>query len=175
MSTQKIILLIINAIGGVAVIGSYIAGLSGKTNQANALWGGTPASVRPIYTFSMLLAALGYFAFIYFIMIKIDVSQIKPGFWIFYIIFLGILALSALWMPLTNVFVSNPSPAIWMAIRIVLAAVGLFSCALAFVLISLHSKEAGLPYWLAIAGSVYFAFHTLVLDGILWPIFFRMH
>ncbi len=172
MSIQKIILLIINLFGGIAVIGSYIIGLSSKSGGANALWGGTPASVKPIYTFSMVLAALGYFAFIYFILFRL--SPDFSNFNILYLIFLGILIFSVFWMPLTNMFLAAPGTSLWIMIRIVLAVVGISSCALAWFLISLHARESGLAYWLAVAGSVYFAFHTAVLDMILWPIFFKM-
>lgn len=174
MPIQKIIILIINIIGGVAVIGSYVWGLKSGTGGANALWGGTPASIKPIYAISMIIAALGYFAFIYFILFRLNVAEIKPGFWIFYIIFLGILGASTFWMPLTNIFLTSPGTTLWIAIRVILAIVGLSSCILAGVLISLHTKETGFAYWLAVAGSVYFAFHTAVLDMILWPIFFKM-
>ena len=172
MPVQKIILLSINFIGGIAVIGSYIWGLKMGSGGANALWGGTPAGIKPVYTISMLLSALGYFAFIYFILLKLDPASFN--FNIFYIIFLGILGASAFWMPLTSLFLANPGTLLWFAIRIVLAIVGISSCALAWVLISLHTKEIGSAYWLAVAGSTYFAFHTAVLDMILWPIFFKM-
>jgi hypothetical protein len=147
-------------------------GLSGKANGAAALWGGTPASVRPIYTVSMLLSALGYFAFIYFILFRLNPASFN--FNIFYIIFFGILCASSFWMPLTNLFLANPGTLLWFMIRIVLAIVGISSCALVWVLISLHTKETGLAYWLAVTGSIYFAFHTIILDMILWPIFFKM-
>jgi len=172
MPIQKIILLLINIIGGIAVIGSYIIGLSVKNGGAEALWGGTPVSVRSIYTVSMVLAALGYFAFLYFMMFKLNPDSFN--FNILHIIFLGILGASIFWMPLTNLFLANPGALLWLAIRIVLAVVGISSLALVWVLVSLYSKEAGLAYWLAVAGSVYFAFHTAVLDMILWPIFFKM-
>jgi hypothetical protein len=173
MPIQKIIILVINLIGGIAVIGSYIWGLKTGAGGANALWGGTPTAVRPIYTVSMLLSALGYFAFIYFILFKLDPASLN--FSIFYMIFFGILAASAFWMPLSNMFLANPGNSLWIGIQAVLAIVGISSCVLAWVLISLHAKETGLAYWLAVAGSVYFAFHTAILDMILWPIFFRMH
>ncbi|MGB8951172.1 MAG: hypothetical protein WCC06_00700 [Candidatus Aminicenantales bacterium] len=173
MPIQKIILLVINLIGGIAVIGSYVLGLASKDGRANALWGGTPMSVRPIYTVSMIFAALGYFAFIYFILFKLNLDF--TGFNVFYIIFIGILAPSAFWMPLTNMFLANPGTLLWIGIRVVLAIVGISSCALAWVLISFHTKETGIAYWLAVFGSIYFAFHTAFLDMILWPIFFRMH
>jgi hypothetical protein len=170
MAMQKIIILVINLIGGAAVIGSYIVGLANKTNGANALWGGTPASVRPVYTVSMLLAALGYFFFIYFVLFKL--SPASFNFNILYLIFFGILGASAFWMPLTNIFLTSPSFGLWLAIRLVLAIVGVSSIVLAWVLISL--KGTGLAYNLAVAGAIYFAFHTAVLDMILWPIFFKM-
>jgi len=47
MGTQQIILLIINILGGIAVIGSYIFGLNAPTGGANALWGGVPQNIRP--------------------------------------------------------------------------------------------------------------------------------
>jgi hypothetical protein len=170
MAMQKIIILVINLIGGAAVIGSYIVGLTNKANGANVLWGGTPASVRPIYTVSMLLAALGYFFFIYFVLFRL--SPVVFNFNILYLIFFGILGASIFWMPLTNAFVSNPSAGLWLAIRLVLVIVGISSIALVWALMSL--KGAGLAYNLAVAGAIYFAFHTAVLDMILWPIFFKM-
>ena len=66
MGTQQIILLIVNIVGGSAVIGTYIFGLNVQAGGANVLWGGVPESIRPVYGVSMILAALGYFAFIYF-------------------------------------------------------------------------------------------------------------
>ncbi len=172
MPIQKIILLLINIVGGIAVISSYIIGLSLKNRGAEALWGGTPASIRPVYTFSMVLAALGYFAFLYFIFFRLSPDIFN--FNILYIIFLGILGASVFWMPLTNLFLANPGTLLWVAIRAVLAIVGISSIALVWVLVSLHTKEVNFAYWLAVAGSAYFAFHTAVLDMILWPIFFKM-
>ena len=172
MPTQKIILIAINFIGGIAVNGSYIWGLRTGDGGANALWGGTPASIKPIYTISMLISALGYFAFIFFILFRLNPASFN--FNIFYIIFFGILGASSFWMPLTNLFLANPGTILWFMIRIVLAIVGISSCALVWALISLHTKEISLAYWLALAGSIYFAFHTTVLDMILWPIFFKM-
>jgi hypothetical protein len=172
MVIQKIIILAINLLGGMAVIGSYIFGLVNKSGGANALWGGTPVGVRSIYTFSMVLAALGYFAFMYFILFKLDPSS--ANFNVLYLIFFGILAVSAFWMPLSNLFLDNPSTDLWVCIRLVLAVVGISSLALVWFLVSLHAGQSGAAYWLAVAGSSYFTFHTLFLDAILWPIFFKM-
>jgi hypothetical protein len=172
MPIQKIIILIINIIGGIAVIGSYVLGLKSGVRGVNALWGGTPPGVRPIYTTSMFLSALGYFAFIYFILFKLNITSLN--FSIFYVIFLVMLGASAFWMPLCNLFLANPNSSLWIVIRMVLAVVGISSFALVLVLINLHTKETSLAYWLAVLGSIYFAFHTVILDMILWPIFFKM-
>ena len=177
MGIQQIILLIINILGGAAVIGSYVLGLRGQSGGTNILWGSVPADIRPIYTVSMILSALGYFAFLYYILFRLDPAQIKifgiSGFTMFYVIFLFILVASAFWMPLTNMYVGNPSTGVWIGIRTVLAIVGLSSIALTLAFLTLQGKVPGLAYWLAVVGSGYFAFHTTVLDAIVWAALFR--
>ena len=74
MDSEKIILLLINIVGGAAVIGSYVLGLHGKTGGADALWGGVPAKVRPVYTVSMILSAIGYLAVLFYLFFVL-----KPG------------------------------------------------------------------------------------------------
>lgn len=177
MYIQQIILLIINILGGIAVIGSYILGLGGQSGGANVLWGGVPAGIRPVYFGSMIISALGFFAFIYFLLFRLNSAETvianRFGYYIFYIIFILMLGASAFWMPLTNMYVAHPSNGIWISVRIVLAVVGLASIALVLALLTLQTKNHGLPYWLAVAGSAYFAFHTAILDAIVWAALFR--
>lgn len=178
MASQQIILLVINIIGGIAVIGSYILGLhNAGPNAANALWGGVPGSMRPVYGASMILAAIGYLAFLYFILARLAPSEVSVagrfGYGTFYIIFLLILIPSAFWMPLTNLYVGNPGTALWVGIRVVLAVVGLASIALVWALLALKTQNSGVAYWLAVAGSCYFAFHCAVLDAIIWAALFK--
>jgi hypothetical protein len=177
MVTQQIILLVINVIGGAAVILSYVFGLNAQAGGANVLWGGVPANIRPLYTVSMVLSALGYFAFLYYILFRLDPAQTSisgiAGFTLFYVIFLLILIPSAFWMPLTNSYVSNPSTSIWIWIRIVLALVGIASIALVWALLSLQGRVPGISYWLAVVGSAYFAFHTAILDAIVWAALYK--
>jgi hypothetical protein len=177
MRTEQVILLIINILGGAAVIGSYVLGLKGQSGGANVLWGAVPNSLRPVYTVSMILSALGFFAFIYFILFRLVPGEVliggRFGFSLFYAIFLVILVASAFWMPLTNAYVSNPSTGMWIGIRTVLALVGLGSIALMLALLTLQTKVPGISYWLAVAGSGYFAFHTAILDAIVWATLFK--
>ena len=144
MEAQKIILLIITAVGGTAVIGSYIFSLTAQSSGGNALWGGIPPHIRPIYVVSMILSALGFFGFFYFILFPLVPANVSIacifGYSLFYIIFLAILVPSAFWMPLTNVYIGNPTLSMWVVIRIVLAVVGLASIALVWALLSLQTK-----------------------------------
>jgi hypothetical protein len=177
MGTQQIILLVINVIGGAAVIGSYIFGLNAQSGGANVLWGGVPANIRPLYFVSMILSALGYFAFIYYILLRLTPSEVSiggiAGFSVLYAIFLVMLIPSALWMPLTNLYVSRPGTGLWVAIRTILALVGLASIALFWALLTLQGKVTGTSHLLAVVGSGYFAFHTAILDAIVWAALFR--
>jgi hypothetical protein len=177
MGMQHIILLVINIVGGAAVIGSYIFGLNAQAGGANVLWGGVPANIRSVYAVSMILAALGYFAFLYFIFFKLVPGEVliagRFDFSLFYAIFLVILIPSALWMPLTNLYVANPTTGMWIGIRTVLALVGLASIALVWALLSLQTKVPGISYWLAVGGSGYFAFHTAILDAVVWAALFK--
>ena len=177
MTVPRLVLLIINIIGGAAVLGSYILGLKTHTGGADVLWGGAPPRMRPAYGFSMILSAIGYFAFIYFILFKLDPANTliagKLGYGFFPILLVLILGASALWMPLTYVYIGHSTTLIWIGIRVVLLIVGLSSCALVWALLNLNTGASGLAYWLAIAGSAYFAFHTTVLDALTWPVLFR--
>jgi len=98
MNVQQIILLIINVIGGIAVIGSYILGLGTQSGGANVLWGGVPAGIRPVYTVSMIISAIAYFAFIYFILFRIDTKDTliwnRFSYSIFYLIFFNVSSFS---------------------------------------------------------------------------------
>jgi hypothetical protein len=177
MGTQQIILLVINIVGGAAVIGSYILGLNSSTGGVNALWGGVPENVRPLYGISMIISAIGYFAFLYYIFFRLEPTHISiagiSGFTVLYVIFLFILIPSSFWMPLTNIYNGSPGTGLWVGIRTVLALVGLASIALLWALLIMQGKVHGTAYWLAVAGSGYFAFHTAILDAIVWAALFK--
>ncbi|MBN1191873.1 MAG: hypothetical protein JXA46_19130 [Dehalococcoidales bacterium] len=177
MSAPQLMLLIINVFGGAAVIGSYVQGLVSHPGNTDVLWGNITGTVRSLYFVSMILSAVGYFLLIYFVLFRLAPADVKVagniGFEVFFAIFTGILLFSALWMPLSYSNFDTPNPNTWTAIRIVLFLVGFSSCALLWALLSLQTRQPVLPYWLAVAGSGYFAFHTLVLDAFLWPVFYK--
>jgi hypothetical protein len=175
MHPQKRAMLWINVLGGIAVLGSYAHGFGTHPTASEALWGGVPQGIRPLYTVGMVSAAAGYFAFTYFLLrsnperVRIDASF---GFGLLNGLYIGILVPSALWMPLTFTMLAQPSTSLWYAIRIVLAVVGLASIGLLGSLIRLRPQRPAWAYWLAVVGGVAFSIQTAVLDALIWPTYF---
>jgi len=173
---QRLILLLLNVIGGIAVVGSYVLGLRGASG-ADVLWGGVPESIRPVYMVSMAISAIGYLACLNLLLLRVDPKGVtvggRFGYSFFYPVFGLILIPSAFWMPLTKHYVDAPGTGTWIGIRVALFLVGLASIALAGALFTLRPRNRSKAYWAAVAGSCYFAFHTLVLDAILWAALFR--
>jgi hypothetical protein len=116
----------------------------------------------------MLSAALGYFLFSGFLLFAMEPAELR----LTNRCYLLILAPSALWMPLTFRMLEVPSLGLWVAIRTVLALVGLGSVGLlgALVMVDRGASRAGRV--LAIAGAVAFVVQTALLDAIVWPAYF---
>ncbi len=158
----KIIMLLINILGGAAVIGSYIWGF--KKHTADALWGNVPQNWIPFYTAGMVLAAIGYFMFMYFFM----TTKVNSNY-ILYIVSLAIILIaSAFWMPLTVAMLNNPSNLIWLLLRLTLTIVALASLALTIFLATTKPNPV-----IALIGSILFFLHVTVLDAIFWVYFFK--
>jgi hypothetical protein len=176
MHPQKRNFLVINVLGGLAVLGSYAHGLLTQPEAGEAMWGGVPLSTRPLYTVSMLLAAAGYFAYAYYLLFRLDPESVRLGrrfgFGLFNGLILSILAFSAAWMPLTLAMIARPSWLLWLAIRLTLVVVGLASVGLFAALLALRPSKPTAAYWLAIAGSLTFSFQTAVLDAVVWIAYF---
>jgi len=176
MSAEKRGLLFINLLGGTAVLGSYAYYLATNASTRSKLWGGVPEEWQPAYTVSMLLATAGYFAFSYFVFVCVHSSSARIvgvyGYRLFLWIYAGILAPSALWMPLTFRMFEEPGWGLWITIRVVLGLVGLSSLALIWAIAAV--KPAG-PAWarsLALLGALAFAVQTALLDALVWTHYF---
>jgi hypothetical protein len=163
-------------LGGVAVIGSYAYSLSIDPATRAGLWGGVPQSLLPVYTASMALAAAGFFAYTYYLLVHVDPDKALIAGRLQYSLFHGLYALilvpSALWLPLTSAMVQHPSSILWLGIRLVLALVGLGSVALLWALLRLRPRQPSAAYWLAVAGAAAFCIQTAVLDLFVWTAFF---
>jgi drug/metabolite transporter (DMT)-like permease len=75
-------------------------------------------------------------------------------------------------MPLTFRMLEAPNDGLWIAIRVVLAVVGVASVGLIGSLLFLKPRQPAWAYVLAILGSVAFAVQTALLDAIVWPKYF---
>ncbi len=178
MHAQRRTLAGINVIGGLAVLGSYAWGIATHPGSAGDVWGGVPAGLQPVYTVSMLTAAVGYFAFTYFVFFRVDPEDARIGSSGAYPLLNGLYALilfpSALWMPLTFAMLDGPDGTLWLAIRVVLAAVGIGSVGLLLALLALRPRRPAWAYWLAIVGLSAFCLQTALLDALVWPAFFPL-
>lgn len=178
MHSQKWLLFLVNLIGGIAVLGSYVLGFAFQPNASQVLWGQVPAAIRPLYTVFMFLAALGYFAIIYFILFRLNAQQAriagKLHYSAFAIIFAGILVPSALWLPLTFLAVEQSSTVLLFAVRVVLWLVAISSLALYFAIQKVEPRHPLWAHWMARIGSISFCVQTVLLDAIVWVYYFKI-
>lgn len=176
MQRQQNWLAALVVVGGAAVLSSYAYGLLAPGADSGALWGGIPGSWLPAYQANMVLATAGFFAYTYFLLLRVDPGAVSIGgrfrFGLFYLLYAGILIPSALWMPLTLAMLRQPGDLLWWAVRAVLTAAGLSALGLTAALVALTPRKPRWAYVLAVVGSLPFTLQTLILDAILWPAFF---
>jgi len=176
MDEQKIWFLVINALGGFAVMAGYVASLVTHPNTEQLLWGRFTPSLKWAYMVSMPLAAAGYLLVLYFILFQLDAGSVRiwgyDGFLVFDIIFMAILVFSAFWMPLTYKLIETQQRGWWIYIRLVLFIVALASLALLCALLMINQKEPDWSYRLAVCGAAIFFIQTGVMDAFIWPAFF---
>jgi len=79
MHPRKRTMLWIHLLGGAAVLGSYTHGLATHPEGGEALWGGVQPQLRPLCTAGMVLAALGYLGFTYFLLMHLDPAEARVG------------------------------------------------------------------------------------------------
>ena len=159
------------------MLGSYVQGILTHPGAGQILWGEVPQSIRTFSTAGMFLAAVGYFSFTYFILLRLNPNDTRVttrfGFGVFNAIYAVILITSALWMPLTFLAVEQSSQVLLWTVRIVLVVVGAASLGLLFALLKVKPRQPLWAYRLAVIGSVFFCIQTVLMDAILWGSFFR--
>ena len=178
MDANKRRLIAILLIGGTAVLGSYLWGVQLRYDTGQILWGGVPEIIRPLYTANMFLAAAGYFLFTFFILFRLEPTKAKAirrfGYVVFQGLYLAILIPSALWLPLTFLAVDQSSQALLWLVRAVLIVVGAASIGLLLALRRVRPPQPTAAYRLALEGSIFFCIQTVILDAIVWAVFFRL-
>jgi hypothetical protein len=178
MPVNKQLLFYINLFGGVVVLGSYAWGFYTHANASTLLWGGVPGWIQPYYSMGMLMAALGYFAFTFFVLFRLDPNLIRLfgryGFSAFNIIYTAILLPSACWMPLTFLAIETANLYLYWLVLIILIIVALASITLLIALLSLSPRLRIRSYYWAVIGSIFFCLQTALLDAAIWGSFFRL-
>ena len=173
MDTRVRTLIALNVVGGTAVLVSYALGVGAV--PGDALWGGVPDGLRPLYTVNMLLAAAGYFLFTPYILFRLNPGTVRVagrfGYGIFHVLYALVLIPSALWLPLTAHMAEHPSLGAWVSVRIVLALAALGAFGLMVSVVRLGTGAPRGRRW-AIAGLVPFCLQIVVLDAFVWPAFF---
>ena len=170
---QTNIFVLINVVGGIAVLGSYVLCLMMFPEQREALWGGVVGTTRNIVVISMLFSAAGYLAFLYISVFNVstdlfsDKSLLDGN--LILLLALSFLLASTVWMPASvgfletsnNVYLNLSVASLWIA---ALSLVGL----LVTVFLTDFSTTSNLPKILSIVGLGMITFHCLVFDAIMW-------
>lgn len=162
-----------NLIGGIAVLGSYVWG-AGEPDFIEGMWGGIPEALKPLYTVSMFLAAGGYFPMTAYVLLRLwrgGAVVGEAGFAPLTACYALILVASAAWGPLTLMMLRDPSDLMWLAVRGVLLIVAFGSLGVLSALFR-STTDRGAFWKLAVAGCLLFCNQTVLLDALIWPIFF---
>ena len=154
--------------------GKLRLGLLLASEPGALLWGDVPESIQPLYNVNMVLAALGYFAFTPWFLRASGRPEARffagrCGFPAVNALYAAALFPSALWLPLTYAWADAPSAALWWAIRLDLAVVGLASLGLLAALIGDRPRGGGAFHTAAVLGLLCFCLQTAVLDAVVWP------
>ncbi|MBN4081011.1 hypothetical protein JYT44_01465 [Caldithrix abyssi] len=168
--------IIINLIGGAAVLGGNAFALVTHPKLRNDLWGGIPESWKPLYIASMLIAAFGYVTAMYYLIYKEGLKS--KYFWgkadasVLTILLVLFLLSASMWIHSTFAYLESPSSGIWTMIQIELRtkalAILLFTIGLAT---TTERSQPSIHRW-AVIGISFTSFHCLVLDAILWTMKF---
>lgn len=170
-------LALLNVVGGIAVLASYALAFRHPPEVRDALWGGVPATLQPLYTASMLAAALGYFPMTWLFVAgapAYPAARTPCHDRTVLLAYAAILVCSALWLPLTVELILAPSLLLYWVVRLVLF--GVAGGAL-FVLArtAQHARDGqGSARWLPVVGALAFCLQTVVLDALVWPAFYTL-
>jgi hypothetical protein len=167
--------LAINVVGGIAVLGSYVHGLTTHPETRGQLWGSMPPELQAVYSVTMWLAAVGYFFFSYYFLVRTDAEEVRFGtfgFGLINALYALIMVTSALWLPLTFAYLEAPSDALWLAVRVDLFGVAVGSVGLMVALFVMRPRAEGGGGVLAMLGLLPFLLQTAFLDPLVWPQFF---
>ena len=175
MDRSRLFFLLVNVVGGVGVIGSYVHGLSTHPDQAGLLWGTMPESLIPIYSGNMPFAAIGYLLTFAFLMLTPPAQLTRKGQpmlgW-FTLSTLVFLLASTWWMPLCFQAIDTGDAELLKWIQLVLAVAGAAALGNFVQLLRLDTPPRPRLWRVATVGWAFLVLQCTVLDALVWPRFF---
>ena len=169
MSSQYLFL-VVNLIGGCAVLGGYIVCLSSYPQHGEAMWGGIQGDLRNVFIGSMLIAAAGYIVFCFYVICLDGVSgdqRISLHLWATIISSIFLLS-AALWVPTTISFIHLGNTTLWVVAVTSLWVTAGSLVGLTAILVLNPELPTTLGRYIAILGIAYITFHCIVLDALIW-------
>lgn len=177
MAPQKLIYLVINCLGGAAVLGSYAYGFIQYPDAVQQLWGEVPQALLGFYNINMLLAAAGYLLMFGYIIVQLPAGvRTDSGGLVFErlnVITALILFCSALWMPLSFALLDASNLDLWWSIRGVLFGTALGALLTAHQIYK-YAEARSIFFTLALCGYFFFCVQTVLLDALVWPYYFPL-
>ena len=176
--SPQVTFILVNMIGGILVLGGYAIGIGNFPEHRNSLWGGVSTSWRQAIVVSMLIAAVGYLMFCYMAVFKDGATHFSHD-WLLgdhsVTILTAIFLISAAcWMPFLLTYIISGTNFWW-----ILTVVALWITALSLILLCLvvatynGNDISSTEKILALVGLTAITFHCLVMDAILWVVFFH--
>lgn len=172
MHPSKRRLILMQLVGGPAVLGSYVYCILRFPDASAMMWGGVPPSLQPFYTAWMFVAAAGYFAYGWLFIAHADPAKVRVlgrGYGLITLCYTLILFPSALWMPMTKWLLDDPSLLRFWLVRLDLFVVAAGALGLLIAAATLEPAPPARLRWFAVLGAIGFAVQTVLLDALIWP------
>jgi hypothetical protein len=116
-----------------------------------------------------------YFPMTLYVLFGLDPERTRVrrlGWRTFLALYALVLFPSALWMPLTFAMLGAPSTPLWLAVRGVLALVGIGALGVLGAIAVARPRGPRLAWLAALIGAAAFVLQTAVLDAVVWPAYF---
>jgi hypothetical protein len=164
MKFNRIFLTYIFIFAALLLLSYYLAS---KTKNFELLWGRIKKEDRPMYLISVLLCAVSFILFLYYVFIKSDFTQEQIT--IIFTLCLLIIFLSKFWTLFSFQYLENKKPLWKYATKFVLLMIPITIITLLYNVYKINDKkDLSILKLFVMVGLVYFLLHTFFLDFILW-------
>ncbi|MBH50753.1 MAG: hypothetical protein VYA83_05305 [Candidatus Neomarinimicrobiota bacterium] len=164
--------LIINIIGGIAVLGGYVVALINHPDTRGELWGGVPENLRFWITSFMFVSAFGYCLAMYYLIFqdglsldffwgKLNANYMKGLLIIF-------LLTAACWIHTTFSYLETGNQVLWTFVQIELWLTGISIFLMMIGLATASGINNNFLHSSSVIGLLIISFHCLALDAMLW-------